>query len=102
MAKKRNCPTRLEEIWKVKHAPFAPHLIQMVRDAGRDLGLEALPMVSGAGHDASYMNQIAPTAMIFVPSIGGRSHAEEEKTSWEDCEAGANVLLKCLITSANE
>ena len=102
VGKRRNCPIRLEEIWRVGHAPFAPHLIQMVRDAGRQLGMESFPMVSGAGHDASYMNQIASTAMIFVPSIGGRSHTEAENTSWEDCEAGANVLLKCMIRSANE
>jgi N-carbamoyl-L-amino-acid hydrolase len=57
-------------------------------------------MVSGAGHDASYMNQLCPTAMIFVPSIGGRSHVEVEKTTWEDCEAGANVLLHCVLKSA--
>ena len=101
VGKRRNCPIRLEEIWRVEHAPFAPHLIQMVRDAGRQLGMESFPMVSGAGHDASYMNQIAPTAMIFVPSIGGRSHTEAENTSWEDCEVGANVLLKCMLRAAN-
>jgi N-carbamoyl-L-amino-acid hydrolase len=43
-----------------------------------------------------------PTAMIFVPSIGGRSHVEVENTTWEDCEAGANVLLRCVLQSANE
>ena len=59
-------------------------------------------MFSGAGHDALYMNQIAPTAMIFVPSIGGRSHVEVENTKWEDCEAGANVLLHCILQSALE
>ena len=49
--------------------------------------------VSGAGHDASYTNQVCPTAMIFVPSIDGRSHVEVETTRWQDCEAGGNVLL---------
>jgi len=102
VSRRRGCPIRLEEIWKVEHAPFAPHLIEMVRETRRQLGLAPLPMESGAGHDASYMNQIAPTAMIFVPSIGGRSHAEAENTSWEDCEAGANVLLKCILRTANE
>jgi len=67
-----------------------------------ELGCPALRMVSGAGHDASYMNQIAPTAMIFVPCIGGRSHVEVESTKWEDCEAGANVLLHSILQSAME
>ena len=39
-------------------------------------------------------------AMVFVPSVGGRSHVEVEETSWEDCEAGANVLLQCVLASA--
>jgi len=59
-------------------------------------------MVSGAGHDASYMNQVCPAAMIFVPSIGGRSHVEIENTRWEDCAAGANVLPQNILRSANE
>jgi N-carbamoyl-L-amino-acid hydrolase len=37
-----------------------------------------------------------------VPSIGGRSHVEVENTRWEDCEAGANVLLHSILQSANE
>jgi N-carbamoyl-L-amino-acid hydrolase len=102
VSRKRGCPVRLEEIWTVAHAPFSPRLVQMVRETGRRLGLEPFAMVSGAGHDASYMNQIAPTAMIFVPSIGGRSHTEAENTSWDDCETGANVLLQCLLQTANE
>ncbi len=40
--------------------------------------------------------------MIFIPSKGGRSHVEIEESSWEDCEKGANVLLHCLLRSANE
>jgi N-carbamoyl-L-amino-acid hydrolase len=36
------------------------------------------------------------------PRISGRSHVEVEETRWEDCEAGANVLLHCLLDSANE
>ena len=52
--------------------------------------------------DAAYINRIAPTAMIFVPSISGRSHVEVENTEWKDCEAGANVLLHCILQSSNE
>ncbi len=60
-------------------------------DTAGELGYSRMPMESGAGHDPSYMNQVCPTAMIFVPSIGGRSHVEVENTRWEDCEAGANA-----------
>jgi len=102
IAARRGCPIRIEETWRVEHSPFDEGLVKRVLANAEALGYSSLRMVSGAGHDASYMNQIAPTAMIFVPSIGGRSHVEVENTTWEDCEAGANVLLHCLLQSANE
>jgi N-carbamoyl-L-amino-acid hydrolase len=86
----------------VEHSPFDEKLVQRILDTADTLGYPRLRMVSGAGHDASYMNQVCPTAMIFVPSIGGRSHVEVENTSWEDCEAGANVLLHAMLQSVNE
>ncbi len=102
IAKARGCLIRIEETWRVGHAPFDERLVKRVLDVAEALGFPSHPMVSGAGHDASYMSQIAPTAMIFVPSIGGRSHVEVENTNWDDCEAGANVLLHCLLRSALE
>jgi N-carbamoyl-L-amino-acid hydrolase len=102
IAARRGCPIRIEETWRVEHSPFAENLVQRVLDTAEELGFPSLRMVSGAGHDASYLNQVAPTAMIFVPSIDGRSHVEVENTTWEDCEAGANVLLHCILKSANE
>jgi N-carbamoyl-L-amino-acid hydrolase len=77
-------------------------LVQGILEIADELGYSNLHMVSGAGHDASYMNQVCPTAMIFIPSIGGRSHVEVENSKWEDCEAGANVLLHAILKSANE
>ena len=97
----RGCPICIEETWRVEHSPFNQELVENIADSAKILGYPSLHMVSGAGHDASYMNQIAPTAMIFVPSIGGRSHVEVEKTKWEDCEAGTNVLLHTILKSAN-
>jgi N-carbamoyl-L-amino-acid hydrolase len=102
IAARRGCPIRIEETWRVEHSPFDEKLVQRILKVADDLGYSSLHMVSGAGHDASYMNQICPTAMIFVPSIGGRSHVEVENTTWEDCEAGANVLLHVVMESANE
>ena len=102
IAQQRGCPIRIEETWRVEHSPFDEKLVQNILDTADHLGYSSLHMVSGAGHDASYMNQIAPTAMIFVPSIGGRSHVEVENTKWEDCEAGTNVLLHSILNSAQE
>jgi N-carbamoyl-L-amino-acid hydrolase len=102
IAQRRGCPIRVEETWHVEHSPFDEKLVQRVLDTAEQLGYPSLRMLSGAGHDASYMSQIAPTAMIFVPSIGGRSHVEVENTKWGDCQAGANVLLHSILQSANE
>ena len=102
IAERHGCPIEIEETWKVVKAPFDQDLFERVYATGVKLGYPTMKWVSGAGHDASYMNQLMPSAMIFVPSIGGRSHVEVEETKWEDCEAGANVLLHCLLESANE
>jgi N-carbamoyl-L-amino-acid hydrolase len=102
IASRRGCPMSIEETWRVAHSPFDEKMVQRILDVAEELGYSSLRLVSGAGHDASYMNQICPTAMIFVPSIGGRSHVEVENTTWGDCEAGANVLLHAILQSANE
>ncbi len=99
---RRGCSLRWAEIWNISHTVFDDRLVKMVWETAGQLGYSCHPMVSGAGHDASYMSQVSPTAMIFVPSIGGRSHAEVENTHWEDCEAGANVLLQCILESSLE
>jgi N-carbamoyl-L-amino-acid hydrolase len=56
-------------------------------------------MPSGAGHDAQEIAQIAPMAMIFVPSVGGISHSPKEFTKPEDVVNGANVLLNAVIAA---
>ena len=102
IADRRGTPIRTEETWKVEHAPFNEKLVKNVIDSAKELGYSVHYMVSGAGHDTSYTNQIGPAAMVFVPSKDGRSHVEVEYSTWEDCEAGANVLLHCILKSANE
>lgn len=102
IANRRGCPITIEETWKVQHSPFDEKLVHRILDRADQLGYPSLHMVSGAGHDASYMNQVCPTAMIFVPSIDGRSHVEVENTNWEDCEAGTNILLHAILQSAQE
>jgi len=102
IAERHGTPIRMETTWRVERAPFNEGLVNNVLEAAEGLGYSSLYMVSGAGHDCSYINQIAPAAMIFVPSKNGRSHVEVEESSWEDCEKGANVLLQCMLKSAGE
>jgi N-carbamoyl-L-amino-acid hydrolase len=73
---------------------------RIVADAAAARGLTSLSMPSGAGHDSQNMATLAPTGMIFVPSIGGRSHCPEEDTAPEDIDNGANVLLDTIVALA--
>lgn len=60
-------------------------------------GLDYLLMPSGAIHDSNYIAEVTDVGMIFVPSVGGRSHVDEEFTEWQDIKAGADLLLKTLM-----
>jgi beta-ureidopropionase / N-carbamoyl-L-amino-acid hydrolase len=52
---------------------------------------------SGATHDAQSVARLAPSGMIFIPSIGGISHAPEEFSRPQDVVNGANVLLRSVL-----
>ncbi|MGO4677479.1 Zn-dependent hydrolase [Bosea sp. 2YAB26] len=80
---------------------FASELIYGVEMSAAELGLPVRRMISGAGHDAQMMSRICPTAMIFIPSIGGLSHNPAEFSTDEDMVAGANVLLSAAWRVAN-
>jgi beta-ureidopropionase / N-carbamoyl-L-amino-acid hydrolase len=78
-------------------APTDPRLQRIIAKAASSLNLTSKVMPSGAGHDAQEISHIAPTGMIFVPSVGGISHAPKEFTSPQDMANGANVLLQTVL-----
>jgi len=80
--------------------PFDAGCIDAVRRAAKDLGFTARDITSGAGHDAVYMARVAPTAMVFTPCIGGISHNEAEDMKPEWAAAGADVLLRAVLETA--
>jgi N-carbamoyl-L-amino-acid hydrolase len=82
-----------------RHAPAltAPAIQAAIASAARDSDLACLRLPSGAGHDAQMMARIGPMGMIFVPSLGGISHAPQEATSWTACANGARVLLRTVL-----
>ncbi|MCH7737225.1 MAG: M20 family metallo-hydrolase [Chloroflexi bacterium] len=77
--------------------PITPEMQALVAEAAEncELAWESLP--SGAGHDAQAVANIAPVAMIFVPSVDGISHSREEYSAPQDCANGAQVLLELLL-----
>lgn len=78
--------------------PYQCHedIIESFSRHAKALDLSAVVMPSGAGHDTQFMAEIVPAGMIFVPSVGGISHAPDEWTNWPDVENGANVLLNSV------
>ncbi|HZN17391.1 MAG TPA: Zn-dependent hydrolase [Micromonosporaceae bacterium] len=72
----------------------------VIAEAAAGRGLVASSLFSGAGHDSQNMAALAPTGMIFVPSIGGSSHCPDEDTAWDAVENGANVLLDTVTALA--
>ena len=91
----------VEEFWYFPPTPFDQALVGTVREAAEVQGYRHQDIISGAGHDAVYMARVAPTAMIFVPCVGGISHNEIEDANPEDLTAGCNVLLNALLESAD-
>ena len=91
------------DLKEVSHFPpcnFDSHCVNTIRQVAIDLGYSQMDVVSGAGHDAIYMNRLAPTGMIFIPCKDGVSHNEIEDAKAEHLEAGANVLLHSMLAFA--
>jgi N-carbamoyl-L-amino-acid hydrolase len=101
-AKREGLDWKCEHLMHVDAATFDRSCVETVTDAMRDAGYEETRLTSGAGHDASYLNDICPTAMLFVPSVDGVSHRESEYTEWEDVVAGVETLGRAVRSKAAE
>lgn len=102
IADQRGVNLNIEELWEVQTTNFHSDIVTTIETQAKALGYTVERLYSGAGHDAKYVHEIAPTGMIFVPSIGGISHVEEEYSTDEDIEKGANVLLHTILQLANQ
>src|SRR5246127_1268625 len=91
----------VKEFWYFPPTPFDSRLVGAVREAAKAQSLAHQDIISGAGHDAVYMARVAPTAMVFVPCVGGISHNEIEDAKPADLTAGANVLLNAVLEAAD-
>ena len=78
-----------------------PLLMKLITDSTVSLGLSHRALTSGAGHDSQVMAHLTPIGMVFVPSIGGVSHNPTEDTRPDDLVAGANVLLRTIVSFDN-
>ncbi|CUH82899.1 Zn-dependent hydrolase [Thalassovita mediterranea] len=79
---------------------FDEGCVSAVRDAAERLGYSHMDIVSGAGHDACWINDVAPTAMIMCPCVDGLSHNEAEEISKPWAAAGTDVMLHAVLETA--
>ena len=79
---------------------FDEGCVSAVRNAAQTMGYSHMDIVSGAGHDACWINNVAPTAMIMCPCVDGLSHNEAEEISKEWAQAGTDVLLHAVLETA--
>ncbi len=79
---------------------FDDDCVSAVRNAAERLGYSHTDIISGAGHDACWINRVAPTAMIMCPCVDGLSHNEAEEISKEWASAGTDVLLHAVVETA--
>lgn len=94
---KEKCDVTVTKLWDRDTVWFHDKLVDSLEESCKTLGCSYKRMASGAGHDAQFIATYLPAAMVFVPSVNGKSHAEDELTSWEDCERGVNVVLQTVL-----
>jgi beta-ureidopropionase / N-carbamoyl-L-amino-acid hydrolase len=90
------CPTELELMARIPPTPLDKGLASVIAASAKTLGEEPIHIPSGAGHDAMIIGRFIPAAMMFVPSIGGRSHDITEDTAEADIVLGCEVLAAAV------
>jgi beta-ureidopropionase / N-carbamoyl-L-amino-acid hydrolase len=90
----------IQEVGAFDPVTFDKNCVKAIRDAAERLGYTHRNIVSGAGHDACWINRVAPTAMVMCPCVDGLSHNEAEEITKEWASAGADVLFHAVVETA--
>ncbi|MGX7023297.1 allantoate deiminase [Vagococcus hydrophili] len=85
-----------------KPVPMSEKIVKILEEACQEKSLNYTTMHSGAGHDSQIFAPQVPTAMLFVPSVGGISHNPAEATKTEDLVEGIKALIASLYKLAYE
>ena len=80
---------------------FDKECLNNIRNSAKKFGYSYKDIVSGAGHDACWINTVAPSAMIMCPCVDGLSHNEAEEIKPEWASSSTNVMLHAAIASAS-
>ncbi|GGE22213.1 Zn-dependent hydrolase [Primorskyibacter flagellatus] len=90
----------IEAVGHFDPVTFDDGCVGALRSAAERLGYSHRDIISGAGHDACWINRVAPTAMVMCPCVDGLSHNEAEEISKDWASAGADVLLHAVVETA--
>ncbi len=90
----------IEKVGGFDPVTFDEGCVSAVRNAAKRMGYSHRDLISGAGHDACWINRVAPTAMVMCPCVDGLSHNEAEDISKEWATAGADVLMQAVVETA--
>ncbi len=100
IAAQRGLTVSVEPHWISPATPFDAECVAAVQQAVDALGYAQQRIVSGVGHDAIHLARFCPTAMIFIPCVGGLSHNEAEDALPDDVRQGTDVLLNAVLARA--
>ena len=100
IAKELKLELEIEKAGHFDPVTFDESCVAAVRNAAERLGYSHRNLISGAGHDACWINKVAPAAMVMCPCVDGLSHNEAEDISKDWASAGANVLFQAVLETA--
>ena len=101
IATEEKVEAEIDVFWKIAPTVFDASVLAALEESVKSLGTPYRRMTSSPGHDAKYIAEIAPAGMLFVRTIGGRSHCETEDILWEDAHAAADVVLNAVLKLSN-
>ena len=100
ICKKYKIQFEMAQIGGFDPVAFDKECLNNIRNSAKKFGYSYKNIVSGAGHDACWINTVAPSAMIMCPCVDGLSHNEAEEIKPEWASSSTNVMLHAAIASA--
>lgn len=101
VAKQYDISAKMSLLGEAPAIKLSSTVSEVIEKIAKEKGIVYKKMNSGAVHDSSLMADITEVGMIFLPSIGGRSHVPEELTKYEDIKIGTELLLSSILKIAN-
>ena len=96
-SERQRCSVAISRSFDMPPCTFSADLQDTIERAAAANGFNSVRMLSGAFHDALFVNRVAPAAMIFVPCLDGLSHNEAESVKPRHAVAGCQVLAQAAL-----